>query len=77
MGDGLPQSICKNCTDKLMVCQDFWIQCQSATEILNTILADHLKNEVEREEGTEIVYLVVALSQTKFRLYVVDRSNFC
>lgn len=61
MGDGLPQSICQNCIDKLMVCRDFWNQCHSATKVLNTILEEHLNNDIDMKQGvcTEIVYLVI------------------
>lgn len=60
MGDGLPQSICENCANKLMVCQDFWNQCHSATKVLNAIYAEHLNNDTEmkQEVCTEVVYLV-------------------
>lgn len=58
--DGLPQSICENCTDKLMVCRSFWNQCYSATKVLQTILTEHLSNdsEMKQEVCTEVVYLV-------------------
>lgn len=59
--DGLPQSICKCCADKLKVCQDFSHQCHSATKVLNTVLAEHVlhnASEMKQEVRTEAVYLV-------------------
>lgn len=61
MGDGLPQSICKNCTDKLMICQDFWNQCHSAAKVLSRIFTEHCKNDTELKQDicTEVVYVVI------------------
>lgn len=66
-GDGLPQSICKNCADKLVICLDFWNQCHSATKVLSSILAEHSteKNDTEMKQEIcpEIVYLVPKLTK--------------